>query len=151
MQDLIIRQLDKALKKISNLMSYPIPKTGWITTIRQALGMTTKQFGKRLGISQQAAATLAKREIDETITLKSLSNAAKALNCRLVYYFLPEESLEMIIDKEIDKKVKESISYISHSMKLEDQEVEEEEKKFQLDKLKQELRGSRSNRIWEQK
>jgi predicted DNA-binding mobile mystery protein A len=150
MKDLIIKQLDKKLKKLKNIAintNTHLPTIGWLATIRSALGMTTKQLGKRLSISQQAAASLEKREIDQTITLKSLSKAAEALNCRLVYYLVPNKSLEETIEVQIDKKAQESLLYIEHSMKLEDQGVEEQ--KLYLDKLKQKIQLTKSNKIWE--
>jgi predicted DNA-binding mobile mystery protein A len=151
MKDLTIKQLDKKLRIIGSQAHDQMPRLGWLNTIRSSLGMTTKQFGNRLSISQQAAASIEKREADQTITLKSLSNAAKALNCRLVYFLLPEESLEDSIDKQVNKKAIESLMYVSHSMKLENQSVAEEERKYQLDKLKQEIRLKRLSAIWDEK
>jgi predicted DNA-binding mobile mystery protein A len=140
-------KIDKKLNDIAIHTNAHLPTIGWLATIRSALGITTKQLGKRLNISSRATCYLEKGEMNKTITLKSLSKAAEALNCRLVYYLVPNKSLEDTIEKQIEKKDEESLLYIEHSMKLEDQEIEE--RKLYLDKLKQKIQLMKSNKIWE--
>lgn len=68
-----------------------IPNKGWLKAIRTSIGMSSRQLGKRLGISQQSAARLELNEVAESISLKTLRRAAKALDCKLVYQFVPRE------------------------------------------------------------
>jgi predicted DNA-binding mobile mystery protein A len=76
------RQLDAKLGDEA-LRHLEPPKHGWIRTIRMALGMTSAQLGKRLGMTAQGAADLENRERDGTVTLGSLRKAADALECDL--------------------------------------------------------------------
>ena len=79
------QQLDKHFVSFAPLATAHRPEKGWIKAVREALGMTTAQLGKRLGVSQQRAAMLEKAEADCSITLRSLENAAHTLGCRVVY------------------------------------------------------------------
>jgi hypothetical protein len=43
-----IRHLDKRFSALRPLVQSPRPPKGWLRAIRDALGMTTAQFGRRL-------------------------------------------------------------------------------------------------------
>jgi len=49
---LMREQLDRKLKKLSVLLSLELPENGWIKIIREALGMSGKDLGKRTGLDQ---------------------------------------------------------------------------------------------------
>ena len=83
------QQLDKRFVAFAPLANALRPEKGWIKAVREALGMTTAQLGKRLGVSQQRAAMVEKAEVDGSITLKSLEQAAQTLGCRVVIRPLP--------------------------------------------------------------
>lgn len=51
--------------------------------------MSFRQFGERLGLTPPSAESIEKREREGSITLKSLEEAGKALNMKLVYGFVP--------------------------------------------------------------
>ena len=56
------RQLDKRLSLLQNAEMFARPPQGWLKAIREALGMTTTQFGQRLGVSQPRAVNIEKGE-----------------------------------------------------------------------------------------
>ncbi|WP_084756286.1 helix-turn-helix domain-containing protein [Candidatus Paracaedibacter symbiosus] len=82
---------------------------------------TRKQLSKKIGISSQSIEKIEKSEASDTISLKTLRNAAAALDCRLVYVLIPKEPLQKTVEKQIIKKATNIADTISHSMKLEDQ------------------------------
>jgi len=123
--------------------------TSYINIVRKALGMTTRQLGHRLGISQQAVVELEKREKEGSVTLKTLAESARALKCRLVYKLVPEEPFEQIIENQIAEKASESIVYLSHHMDLEGQKTSDLYLKNQEDLQKQNLRSGKLSKIWE--
>jgi predicted DNA-binding mobile mystery protein A len=86
-------QLDKRFSKLRPFAQAARPSRGWIRAIREALGMTTGQFAKRLGVQQPRIIVLERGEVDGNITVKSLERAAEALGCRLVYALVPEKPL----------------------------------------------------------
>ena len=118
------RTLDNRLKKLPKKEEFIVPKLGWIKSIREALGMSAADLGDRMGIARQSVLTLEDSESDGKAGMDSLKRAAEAMDCSLVYAFLPNSSLENILRKQIEKVVAERMRKVSHSMKLEDQAAE---------------------------
>jgi len=89
---LMIEQLDKKLQVYAPLVNINIPDRGWIHVIRKAYKMSFRQFGERIGITAPSAENIEKREREGSITLKSLEEAGRALDMKLVYGFVPMQS-----------------------------------------------------------
>ena len=70
------------------------PPLGWVREIRVVLGMSTYELAARMGIAQSRASKIERSETEGAIRLRTLGRTAEALNCRLVYAFVPDESLE---------------------------------------------------------
>lgn len=124
MLDLQRRQLDERLTRLPPLAS---PSVGWIRTIREALGMTMAQFGRRLQISPQSVQNLEERERKETVSIAKLREAAEALECELRIVFVPRTSLESTVRSQAARKAREERNRIVHTMRLEAQDAGIEE------------------------
>src|SRR5476651_2232187 len=98
---------------------HPPPK-GWIRAIRDALGMSGVQLGKRLKVSPQTVDAMEKSEAAGTIQLNTLKRAAEAMDCTLVYAFVPRTSLENTIKSRARQIATTALARVSHTMKLED-------------------------------
>ena len=61
-----IRALDKKTSSLSDAKNIVPSGSGWINTVREAIGMTAVQFAKRLGVTQPR---IAKLESNEEILL----------------------------------------------------------------------------------
>src|ERR1700760_3308881 len=94
-----IRHLDKRFLSLRPLANIQRPPKGWLRAIRDALGMTTAQYGKRLGVSQPRIVELEKSEQEGSVTLNTLQRAAEALGCRLFYVLVPERPLAEVVTK----------------------------------------------------
>jgi predicted DNA-binding mobile mystery protein A len=81
--------LDSALAGFSAARAHPRPAQGWIRAIRQALGVSSGQLGRTLGVSRQLPLQFERAEAEDTITLRSLRAVANALDCDLVYALAP--------------------------------------------------------------
>ena len=145
------KQLDKRLNKLRNSDALSRPPRGWIKAIREALGMTTTQFGKRLGVSQSTALGFEKSEVSKGITLETLERAARALDCRLVYALVPSKPLELLVEDQARELAKERLRATSHSMALEDQRVDEADERDHLERLVQKLLNQPGSALWENK
>ncbi|VUX56402.1 DNA-binding protein [uncultured Woeseiaceae bacterium] len=143
------KQIDKRLNIIQNSEGLARPVRGWIRAIREALGMTTAQLGKRLGIRQASVVGLEKSEASKSITLETLERAAHALDCRLVYVLVSRKPLAELVYKRAHALAKRRLRSVSHSMALEDQAVDEEDEKAHLERLVQELMSKRGSALWE--
>jgi predicted DNA-binding mobile mystery protein A len=119
MRELQRRQLDARFR---DMPSMEPPRGGWIRTVRQSLGMSMRQLGKRLGVSPQAIVAFERREQDGTISVAKLKAAAEAMGCQLKFVFVPAPSLEEIIRTQATMKAREERDRLVHTMKLEDQD-----------------------------
>jgi predicted DNA-binding mobile mystery protein A len=142
------RQLDKRLINIKDIDTHRPPR-GWIKAIREALGLTTAQLGRKLGVSQPRIVKIEKSEANGSITLDSLERAAQALDCRVVYALVPRESLENIIEKRAHQKAKKRLESTSHTMALEAQRPEPDDENEQLKRLANNLIQKGGSSLWE--
>jgi predicted DNA-binding mobile mystery protein A len=116
------QQLSKKMSQFSSLRQVTPPPTGWIKAIRTTLGMSMQQLGNRLGITKQAVLDIERREKEGSITIKSLSEIARAMDMQLVYGFVPnDENLDALVEKRATELAKIIVMRTSSTMKLEDQ------------------------------
>ena len=148
---LMREQVRENLKNYSELSKKPVPKKGWICTIREALGMTTSVLAQRLGCSRSNVSSLEQRERKGTISLETLEQVAQALNCKLVYCLVPLEPINKILEKQARFLAKKRIQLINHSMKLEQQGLNQKQLKQQEDDLVQELLQGDPKHLWNDK
>jgi len=143
-----IYQLDSSLLPWQAIRGLPRPHLGWARAIREGLGMTAAALAKRLGITQAGVAKLEKAEMEDRITLASLRKLADALNCEVHYALVPREPIEEMIKHRAYDLARERLATVSHSMELEGQQVDYQNKEKQLEFLALEiLAGSRRN-LW---
>ncbi len=146
---LMRKQLDRQFQQLEKLKEYIEPQEGWVKLIRNALGMTTYQLAKRLGVSQSRIIKIESAARDHTIKINTLAQAAEAMNCRLMLVLVPETSLEDIIEKQAAHVAKKKVEYIAHSMKLENQSVDNKEIKEEIEELKQQLLQGPEKGLWD--
>jgi predicted DNA-binding mobile mystery protein A len=118
-----IRHLDRRIKALRPLAASSNPPRGWLRAIRDALGMTTAQFARRLGVSQPRIIELEKSEVSGSVTLHTLRRAAEALDCRLVYILVPEQPLAEIVSNRAKQIANRHLASVEHTMSLEGQAV----------------------------
>lgn len=131
------RTLDRRLKSMPDSSAFVAPKQSWIKTIRESLGMSAQDLGTRLDVSQQAVLALELSEAEGRVRMNSLRKAAEALECDLVYAFIPKTGLENSVRKQATSVFEETMKKVSHSMKLEAQDtvLSEADQKELLDSL----------------
>jgi predicted DNA-binding mobile mystery protein A len=119
----VIRQLDERFKPFYALRHEPRPPKGWIRAIRDALGMTGVQFGKRMGVAQPRVLEIEKGEISGSITLNTLNRAAEALGCTVVYTLIPHRPLHEMLEQQAKRVALRLLCHVEQTMSLEDQAV----------------------------
>lgn len=73
-------------------------------------------------MTKQGALDIERREQDGTITLKSLQEAARAMDMQLVYGFVPQDgSLDALIERKAIELATKIVLRTSATMQLEDQ------------------------------
>jgi len=147
-----IRHLDKRFDALRPLAKGDRPPKGWLRAIRDALGMTTAQFARRLGVSQPRIVELEQSEVSGGVTLHTLQRAAEALGCRLVYVLVPDRPLAETVSKQAELVAGRQLANIEQTMRLEDQAVKSNKtaaKELLRRQVEELLR--RPARIWDEK
>lgn len=117
-------RLDKKFEALRPLDRFAMPPKGWIRAIRDAIGMTGAQLGRRFGNSPQGIVGLERSEAAGTIQLNTLRRAAEAMECVLVYAIIPKTSLADMVNSRAREIARRALQRVSHSMALEDQQVD---------------------------
>src|ERR1700742_3869223 len=124
LRSLPLQQLDKTLGSWRSLPRSR-PTGGWLRAIRQALGMTTRQLAKSVGVTQAAVVDAERTEAKGDITLATLQRYAAALGCELSYALVPKRPLQEVVKERADRIARDQVSRVRHSMALEDQSTSE--------------------------
>jgi len=123
-RNLRLRQLARSLAPFVGARSAVRPDKGWLRAIREASGTSLRELAHRMGTSPQSAAQFEKSEAEFRITLKSLRDAANALDCDLVYALVPRSgNVEQLAHSGETEEAAERLLAVEHSMVLEDQAV----------------------------
>lgn len=145
---LIREQLDKRLK--SPLLSALHSENGWIKLLREALGMSTTQLGKRVGIDQSRISRIENAEAEGDLKLSTLKKVAEGLNMKFVYGFIPNDSLETIVIQQAKKIAKRRMERVNKTMRLEEQELSAEEKVKAFEDLIQKILVENPKDFWDE-
>jgi predicted DNA-binding mobile mystery protein A len=116
------KQLERRLGPLRD-MPLLAPPSGWIKAIRESLGMTARQLAARMGVAPSRIPVIEHAEITGATTLKTLREAAIAMNCVFVYAFVPIEPLDKIVRERATQKAREDIARLDHTMRLENQSL----------------------------
>ena len=139
--------LDQQLQPLRNMDPLIRPERGWIRAIREAVGMTTGQFAKRLDVAQPRVAALERAEANEAVTLKSLRQAAEALDCVLVYALVPKASLEDVVKDRARMVADQQLARTDQTMRPENQGVSPTRMERAREDLAEELLRN-DRRLW---
>lgn len=139
--------LDAQLQPLRRMEPLLRPERGWIRAIREAVGMTTGQFAKRLGVAQPRVAALERAEANEVVTLKSLRQAAEALDCVLVYALVPKAPLDEVVKARARHVAEQQLARTDQTMRLENQAVSRARLERARDDLAEELLRN-DKRLW---
>ena len=128
------------------------PPNGWLKAIRGALGLNTHQLANKLGVQHSSVLRLEKREVQGKATIESLTKAAQAMNCQLIYAIVPKtgfNNLNEIIDQQANALASYLVKKTEHNMKLESQGISAKEMKKQISQLAFELKAKMDSHLWE--
>jgi len=127
--------LDERFKKLEPVSRYSSPVRGWIKAVREALGMTTAQLARRLGVKQPSVVAIEQSEAKGTIELATLRRVAEALDCTLIFALVPKKPLEAMVRDRARNFARRRRWPVEHSMLLEDQKVEDKDAEARLDEI----------------
>lgn len=142
------KQLDKRLAVLKNFASSGVPQQGWIKSIREALGMSACQLGKRVGLDQSRISRLENAEKTGNLKLSSLQNIAKGLRMRFVYALVPEGTLEKMVQKQAKAIAIKRMERLNNTMRLEKQGLGEEGRREALKDMIEKILAEQPKDFW---
>lgn len=147
--DLRLDQVDRALASPAASALPPVPPTGWLRAVRQALGMTSRQFARRAGLSLTATLAAERNEASGAISLAQLRRMAAALDCELRYVLVPRAPLRTRVEQRAEDIARRQVDAVSHTMALEAQDAGADFAARQIADVKAELLRGRRARLWD--
>ena len=145
-----MRQLGQKLQLLNAVKDIQTPEKGWIHSIRTTLNMTLRQLGNKLNMSEQGAKDLENREASGAISLRSLQEAANALDMKLVYGLVPKDgTLEQLVERKARALAEKIVQRTHHTMELENQGNSEERIAAAIDDLTDEIKRELRRSIWD--
>jgi len=119
-RNLRLSQLDRNLELVRSLP--PRPSDGWIASVREALGLSQRQVGKKMGASGQAIQQFEQAEAEDRITLRAMRRVAGTMGCDLVYVFAPKSgSFQELAEQPTRERAARDVKSVIQTMALEDQ------------------------------
>jgi predicted DNA-binding mobile mystery protein A len=140
-RDLRLRQLARSLSAFETARQEARPQRGWLRAIREGLGLSLEDVGKRVDQSRRRIQEFEKAEAEDRITLRSLRRVAAAMDCELVYAVVPKSgTITELAERRARAQATEDVLDVEHTMALENQasgnvnELIEEETRRRLKK-----------------
>lgn len=142
------KHLERRLAPLRKTNDLARPPRGWIKAVREALGMTTAQLAERIGVSQTRVSRIEKDEVGSAITLRTLRQAAEAMNCTLIYALVPDEPLDAMLRGQASVLADELLARTHHTMKLENQALSKRDLDAERVRLVRDLMEGDPKRLW---
>jgi predicted DNA-binding mobile mystery protein A len=124
---LALMQINRRLQAISGIKAQSQVSPGWIRFMRQAFGLTMKVLADRVGVTPSAIAQAERGEVAGKISLSTLRQIASAMDCEVIYSFVPKGGKDITVESILKKHAFEKATRIILSadlhMTLEDQKV----------------------------
>ena len=102
-----------------------------------------------MDVAQSRIVALEQAEATGSTTLKTLRDAAEALECKLVYAFVPVRPLEEILRDRARKKAFDQYAMVAQSMLLENQALTVVQMNEEIDRLTDEILAEPLRYLWE--
>ncbi len=148
---LMREQIDQKLSMLRKFDEFGMPENGWIKTIREALGMTTKQMAAKTSFDQSRISRLENAEKDGNLKLSSLKKIARGMGMRFVYGFVAGTTLEQMVRDQAEKIVKQRLKRLDDTMALELQGLSSKEKEKALKDMIEKIMIDAPKDFWDDK
>lgn len=140
-------QLDQFFQRLKR-QSLDRPKTGWVSEIRNALGMSMEDLASRMGTIKQRIARIQKDELSGKVTLETLQKAAHAMECDFVYFFVPKTSLEETLEEQFEKMASSYLKNVEKTMLLEKQGIDKKQREMILKEIRNKIAHGFIPNLW---
>jgi len=121
------------------LRTIQVPREGWLSTTRNALGMSATQLAGRMNIARQNISQAEQNELSGRITLQTMKKMAEAMGCRFVYAIVPENNVDEILVERAKLKATHMVERANKHSALEDQALSKNQVVDEIKRLQNEL------------
>ena len=149
-QTILARNALDRRRSAMNLADFATPTGGWLKAVREALGLTVRQFAARLGTVPSRVATIEQAEVTGSTTIKTLREAAEAMDCVFVYAIVPRTSLSDIVRTQAEARADAELRSLHHTMRLENQALQSSDLKDARERLVQSFLNGPPRRLWDE-
>ena len=143
------RQLNDTLEQLQPLKDVNPPLKGWVRAIRETLGMTGEQLARRLQTNKQRVSRIERDEIEGRLTVNTLKNVAKALDCDFVYALVPKQGLDRMIQDRATQLAQRRFQRSSRMMQTEQHGISQQEKLQILQEMVYDIMDDMPKALWE--
>lgn len=126
LQSVLVAGLDARIPALRPAQESALkPARGWLRAVRMVLGFGQGQVAKKIAMTRQSYADLEAAEQRGAISLNSLQRAAEAMDCELVYFIVPRETVARTYSElaQHHDPMFKHLQATEHSMALENQAV----------------------------
>lgn len=145
---------DQVDRQLAPLRRRPLsrPARGWVRALREALGINGNQLARRMRIARSQLSQIEDGEARGVVSLNTLQRAADALDCDLVYAFVPRDgkTLEELVHERAQRVAKRAVEQVAGTMALEDQRTSNEFRKLEVERIAADLIRSMDRRLWDE-
>lgn len=130
LNDIAMGQAHRRVESLREIKKEAEVEGGWIKFMRKALGLTLNDLSQLVSLTPANVAQTEKREKEGKVSVTTLKKMAQAMECELVYSFVPKKEIKKIIHDRAYDKAKRALRRADFHMALENQKVmgDEEER-----------------------
>jgi predicted DNA-binding mobile mystery protein A len=121
---LALDQINRRIEAIRIGTTQTKVQPGWIRFMREALGMTLKNLGDRTNLAIPTIQQAERNEASGSITVNRLRQMAEAMDCELVYAFVPKTPIRKALENAARAKAMRLLKVADVHMGLENQRVD---------------------------
>lgn len=140
------RTVDRAARQLADL---PRPKGGWLSLLRNALGMSGAQVAARMGVSRAAIYQAERNEREGAITIAQMEKIARAMGAEFVYAVVPKDGVDSVVRDQARRKAEAVVRRAAGHMALESQSLTPEQTRQRIEDLAEDLARDRPPGFWE--
>jgi len=111
--------------------------------------MSQRQLANGANVSQQTVAYLEQKEAASEATVRALNTLAPLLGGRFVTVFVQEKSLDNLYMERTKAVAKQRVDYVDQQMRLEGQQVTDNNIKKEIERLTEEFVASSAPSLWD--
>lgn len=143
-----LSQVEQTLEPFLTLKGKPIPRKGWLRSIRESLGRTVRAQAAIAGVAPATLQKSERSEAEDRITLAQLRKLAEGLDCELVYALVPRKPLHDVVEGRAELLARREIMGVTHTMALEDQRPSDKFVSLKVQERREELLADSWNKLW---